>query len=253
MYPFTNTKNSTKIANPLFAETCFGLIKNQFYTEFIKKLQDAQRVIYRTHSVHLSTQISKVDVVLHQQVESHIRLEFYAEKELTETPEKFKEAVTELCNLLAFYQLQKTLTIHFWDETQTYGESPEPPKVLPQIQEVQSLELFSQYKGELPLLLFQDHLSTEKYLLENLPQTIEIWDSKKVGIPVFQRAIQAGKAHPVIPALELDYEKPSPIAVYTKFLLSGKPISLEIYEVQGKVDLNDLKDANLLKTFRCPN
>ena len=116
----------------------------------------------------------------------------------------------------------------------------------------QAIALFSKYQGieKLQTSIFHP----EDPLVLAFPEKIEIIAEEDYaqasGIPLFLRAIQSGKAHPVKPELTLNFLTPTRIAIYTKFLLSGQPISLEIFEVSGKVELDGEDVGVLVEKYR---
>ena len=116
----------------------------------------------------------------------------------------------------------------------------------------QAIALFSQYQGKEKLQT--SILHPEDPLVLAFPEKIEVIAEEEyaqaTGIPLFLRAVQNGKAHPLVPALNLEYTSPKRIAIYSKFLLSGQPISLEVFEVSGKVDLDGEEIGVLVEKYR---
>ena len=262
MTNFTKTQSldpfNHKNSHPFYASVSFGLRKNHdsktiSYEAFIETLQDAQRVTYKRYHVHLSAQISQTDIVIDQQLEPHVKLEFINYPEYPETTLKFKEAIVYLCELLATDLDQSRVVINFSDEHRTLSKKNKryrgasERKQRPQKQ--QCLDLFKQYQEETPLLLFDGYILTQDILIKHLPRTLSLYEQGKTGIPVYVRAIQGGKAHPIYPKTEIEYFKPTKIAIYTKLLLSGMPISLEIWEVQGKVNLDAAAPGILIEVL----
>ena len=227
------------------------------YNQFIDRLQYSQRIVKERFDLNLSAQVSKCDVVLHKQHESQLRLDFINYPEFpTEIP-KLKAAIIFLTEFLAQQLSQNRVVITFPDEhimlTQNSQRDPDTltPKELPQ--ELQAQALFEKYQG--PILL-SSWLNQKQFLSKRFPELIKHvspadYQNPQEGIPLFLRAIQGGKAHPVHPKLDLYYEKPTQIAIYTKFLLSGTSISLEIWEVEGKVDLNASEPGKLINKYVC--
>ena len=253
MTNFTKTQSldpfNHKNSHPFYASVSFGLRKSHdsktiSYEAFIETLQDAQRVTYKRHHVHLSAQISQTDIVIDQQLEPHVKLEFINYHEYPETTLKFKEAIVYLCELIATNLDQNRVVINFSDE---HRKLIKKNKLDSKEQDV--LNLFKQYQKETPLLLFDGYILTQDILIKHLPETLSLYEQGKTGIPVYVRAIQGGKAHPIYPNTEIEYFKPTKIAIYTKLLLSGMPISLEIWEVQGKVDLDAAAPGVLIEVL----
>jgi len=225
------------------------------HEDFLRALQDVQRITYEQYGIHLSAQLSPTEIVLHQNIEQQIKLEFINYPEFPQPKEKLEEAIGFLCELLASHLQQNRIVINFPDRHfMLYQKDQLDPGALrpkPSAQHLQTIDLIKQYRD--PKLLCS-WLEPDDPRAEALTNQIKIVSEEELlktkGIPLFLRAIQAGKAHPVIPKIQLEYQQPTRIAIFTKFLLSGTPISLEIWEVEGRVDLNAEKPGKLIKKHR---
>ncbi|MGB0778314.1 MAG: hypothetical protein ACPGR7_09830 [Flavobacteriaceae bacterium] len=260
--PFTDSLTAYKriSAEPFEASASFGLKRHYSqdyisFEEFIDRLQYTQRIVKQNYDLDLSVQVTQTQIVLHKHQEPHVRLDFINYPQFPTEIKYLKNIITYFVEFLATQLMQNRVVINFPDEHLMISKSDQLDPGVTEVkeipQELQAAELFSKYQGS---KLLSSTLSSEGFLVKRFPDLIETVNEEAYlhpqGIPLFQRSIQAGKARPIIPALELFYDKPTRIAIYTKFLLSGTPINLEIWEVQGQVDLNSEKPGRLIQKIK---
>lgn len=135
----TGKENRTEKSIPTFrASFTIGLQRGYSHkqyskSEFIKELQAYQNQFIKEKSVYLSACISDCDIVLSNQIEPHIKLEFINYPRFEMSTIALKEEITKLAYHLMDRFSQNRIVIVFNDETRMIEISPEvDPRIIGQ-------------------------------------------------------------------------------------------------------------------------